>query len=163
MTLSNGNPWASQVVLGLTNLPASSGDVRDMGLIPGSGRSPGRGYGYPLQYSSLENPTDRGAWWATVLGVSKSQSDMTQQLNNNNGCEILSHYGFDLHFPTVCLVILSVFLFFFLRQVIHAYCLILKSLCTCFKRKKIPYRLYFLPKSNLSCQFPVYTSERAVS
>ena len=44
----------------------------DSGLIPGSGRSPGEGSGNPLQYSCLENSTDRGAWWATVHGVAKS-------------------------------------------------------------------------------------------
>ena len=52
----------------------SSCDVRDLGSIPGLGRSPGEGKGYPLQYSSLENPMDRGAWWATVHGVAKSQT-----------------------------------------------------------------------------------------
>ena len=46
------------------NLPANAGDARDIGLIPGSGRSPERGNGYPLQYSCPENSTDRGAWWA---------------------------------------------------------------------------------------------------
>ena len=50
------------------NPPASAGDV---GLIPGSGRSPGEGDGNPLQYSCLENPMDREAWWAIVLGVTK--------------------------------------------------------------------------------------------
>ena len=45
------------------NLPANAGDARDLGLIPGSGRSLGGGNGNPLQYSSLENPMDRGAWW----------------------------------------------------------------------------------------------------
>ena len=59
------------------NPPANVGD---MGLIPGSGRSPGGGYGNPLQYSRLENPMDRGAWRATVHGVANSQT----QLNNNN-------------------------------------------------------------------------------
>ena len=44
----------------------------DTGLIPGSGRSPGEGYGNPLQYSGLENLRDRGGWWAKVHGVSKS-------------------------------------------------------------------------------------------
>ena len=53
-----------------------------VGLIPGSGRSPGEGNGNPLQYSCLRNPTDRGTWWATVQGVVK-EWDMTQQLNNN--------------------------------------------------------------------------------
>ena len=55
------------------NLPASAGDISDMGLIPESGRSPGGRHGSPLQYSCLENPMDRGAWWATVHSVSKSQ------------------------------------------------------------------------------------------
>ena len=51
------------------NLPANAGDIRDAGSIPGSGRSPGGGHGNPLQYSCLENPMNRGAWWATVCGV----------------------------------------------------------------------------------------------
>ena len=51
---------------------ASVGDVGDIGSIPGSGRSPGGGNGNPLQYSFLENPKDRGAWWATVHEVTKS-------------------------------------------------------------------------------------------
>ena len=55
------------------NLPPSAGDVRDFGSIPGSGRSPGGRHGSPLQYPCLENPMDRGAWWAMVHRVSKSQ------------------------------------------------------------------------------------------
>ena len=47
-------------------------DVKDVGLIPGLGRTPGGGHGNPLQYSCLENPMDRGAWWTTVHGVAKS-------------------------------------------------------------------------------------------
>ena len=54
--------WASQVVLMAKNLPASAGDIRDAGSIPGWGRSPGGGNGNPLQYSCLENPMDGGAW-----------------------------------------------------------------------------------------------------
>ena len=61
--------WASQLALVVKNSPANAGDVGDAGLIPGSGRSPGGGHGNPLQYSCLENPMDRGAWWATVHGV----------------------------------------------------------------------------------------------
>ena len=53
--------------------PANAGNIRDMGSVPGSGRSPGEGNGNPLQYSYLEFPSDRGAWWATVHGVAKSQ------------------------------------------------------------------------------------------
>ena len=50
----------------------SARNVGDLGSIPGSGRSPGEGNGNPLQYSCLENPMDGGAWWATVHGVAKS-------------------------------------------------------------------------------------------
>ena len=66
---------ASQVALAVKNSPVSAGGTRDMGSIPESGRSPGEGNGSPLQYSCLENPMDRGAWWATVLGVAKRQND----------------------------------------------------------------------------------------
>ena len=58
------------------NPPANAGDTRNMGSIPGLGRSPGVGNGYPLQYSCLRNPMDRGAWWVTVHGV--TESDMTE-------------------------------------------------------------------------------------
>ena len=61
--------WASQVVLVIKNPPANAGDIRDMGWIPGLGRSPGGGHGNPLQYSCLENPKGSGAWQATVHGV----------------------------------------------------------------------------------------------
>ena len=68
----------SQVVLVIKNLPARAGNVRDLGLIPGSGRNPGGGHGNPLQYSCLENPMDRGAWRATVHGVTKSWTRQKQ-------------------------------------------------------------------------------------
>ena len=64
--------WASQVALGVESLPASAGDIRDAGLIPGSGRFPGGEHGNPLQYSCLETPMDRGDWWDTVHRVAKS-------------------------------------------------------------------------------------------
>ena len=54
------------------NLPAKARDIRVTGSIPGSGRSPGGGNGNPLQYFCPENPMDRGAWQATILGVVKS-------------------------------------------------------------------------------------------
>ena len=57
------------------NLLANAGDIRDMGSILGSGRSPGGGHGNPLQYSCLENPMDRGAWWSTVHGVAELDTD----------------------------------------------------------------------------------------
>ena len=59
------------MVLEVKNLPANSGDVGDLGSIPGLGRYPGVGNSNPLQYSYLENPMDRGAWQATVHGVAK--------------------------------------------------------------------------------------------
>ena len=55
----------------------SACNLGDPGSIPGSGRSPGEGNGYALQYSCLESPMDRGAWWATVLGVTKSRTQLS--------------------------------------------------------------------------------------
>ena len=71
--------WVFPGVSAVKNLPASAGDL---GSIPGSGRSPGEGNGNPVQYSCLGHPMDRGAWWATVHGVTK-ESDTTEQLNKN--------------------------------------------------------------------------------
>ena len=58
-------------------LAVNAGDIGDMGSIPGSGRSPGGGNGNPVQYSSLENSMGRGAWWATIHGVTKSQTGLS--------------------------------------------------------------------------------------
>ena len=66
------------------DLPASAGDIRDVGLIPESGRSPGGGHGNPLQYSCLENPMDRGAWRDTVHVVAKSLERLSM-----HACEVL--------------------------------------------------------------------------
>ena len=80
-----GSPWGSKELqhdfdnpsLGfpdgtmVNNLQADAGDFSKVGSFPESGRSPREGNGYPLQYSCLENPMDRGAWWATVHGVSE--------------------------------------------------------------------------------------------
>ena len=55
----------------------NAGAAGNVGLTPGSGRSPGVGNGNPFQYSCLENPMDRGAWWATVHGVTKSQTQLS--------------------------------------------------------------------------------------
>ena len=65
---------ASQVAPVVQNSTASAGEVRDVGLIPGWERSSADGHGSPLQYSCIRNPTDRGPWRATVLGVMKSQT-----------------------------------------------------------------------------------------
>ena len=70
--------WTSKVPLVVKNLPASAGDVRDLGLIPGLGRSPEGENGNPLQYSRLENPMDKGAWQATVYRVTKNQTWLKQ-------------------------------------------------------------------------------------
>ena len=69
-----GHYVCSQVALVVKNLPANAGDVRDLGSIPGLGRPPGEGHGNPLQYSCLDNSMGRGAWWATVHRVAKSQT-----------------------------------------------------------------------------------------
>ena len=63
---------ASQVALVVKNPPANARDIRDVGLIPGLKRSPGGEHGNPLQYSCLENPMGRGAWWTAVHGVAKN-------------------------------------------------------------------------------------------
>ena len=60
------------------NLPADAGDARDMGSIPGWGRSPGEGNGNLFQNSCLANPMDRGAWQATVRGVAKSRTRLRE-------------------------------------------------------------------------------------
>ena len=83
------NVFVSFLLTKLTGLPRwlsgkeSSANAGDVGLSPGSGRPPGGGNGNPLQYSCLEKPTDRGAWWATVCGVTK-ELDTTEQLNDDN-------------------------------------------------------------------------------
>ena len=59
---------------GGSEVKASACNAGELGLIPGSGRSPGEGNGNPLQYSCLKNSMDRGAWWATVHGVAKSRT-----------------------------------------------------------------------------------------
>ena len=64
------------MVPGVKNTPANAGDLRDVGSVLGLVRSPRGGHGNPLQYSYLENPMDRGGWWATVHGV--TELDMTE-------------------------------------------------------------------------------------
>ena len=64
------------MALVVKNPPANAEDIRDVGSIPGLGKSPGEGNGYPLQYSCLENSMDRVAWQATVHRVAKSQTQL---------------------------------------------------------------------------------------
>ena len=68
--------WASQVALVVKSLPANAGDIRNTSSISGLRRYPGEGTGYPLQYSCLENPVDRGDWWAAVHRF--AELDMTE-------------------------------------------------------------------------------------
>ena len=64
------------MMLVVKNLPANAGEVRDTGLIPRLVRSPGGEHDNPFQYSCLENPMDRGAWWATVYGAAQGQTQL---------------------------------------------------------------------------------------
>ena len=99
------NPvWASQVALVVKNPPANAGGIRDVGLIPGSGRCPGGGHGNLLQYSCLENPMDSGAWWATVRGVIKSQKWLKRQ--HAKRCVTIIFLG-PHKTPSLCLFIVT--------------------------------------------------------
>ena len=71
----------------VTNLPASATDVRDAGSVPGLGKSPGGGHGYPLQYSCLERPMDRGACWVTVHSIVRSRTRL-KRLSSQTGSEL---------------------------------------------------------------------------
>ena len=68
--------WASQVALVVKNALSNARDIRDMGSISGLGRSPAGGDGNPLQHFCLNNPMGRGAWWAKVYRVAKSQTQL---------------------------------------------------------------------------------------
>ena len=81
--------WPISVALVVKNQPVNVGVVRDMSSIPGSGRPPGGGHGNPLQYSCLKNPTDRGAWGATVHGVAQSRTRLKRQHACMHACILL--------------------------------------------------------------------------
>ena len=70
------------------NPPANAGDIRDLGSIIGSGRSPGGGHGNPLQYSCLENPMDREAWQATIHRIAQSWTQLKRLSTNNTNSKI---------------------------------------------------------------------------
>ena len=80
---------ASQVALVVKNQPATPGDARDKGSVPGLGRFPGGGHGNPLQYSCLENPTDKGAWRTTVHRVAKSLTQLKWLSTHTESVETL--------------------------------------------------------------------------
>ena len=71
------------------NLPANARDVRDEGSVLGSGRSPGGGHGNPLQYSCLENPINRGAWQATVHGVTRVRHNLATRKVPKDGKRVI--------------------------------------------------------------------------
>ena len=79
------------MALVVKNLYANARDIRDMGLIPGSGRFPEGGHGNPLQYSCLENSMDRGAWWATVHRVAKNQTGL-KRLSTHADIVLIAFY-----------------------------------------------------------------------
>ena len=90
--------WDSQVVLVVkTCLPANARDIRNLGLIPGSGRSPGGGHGNSVKYSCLENPMDREVWRATAHRVTNSQMGL-KQLNTHIHTHTYMHIYNYLHF-----------------------------------------------------------------
>ena len=93
-------PWSSGSPRGsvVKNLPASAGRAADTGLVPGLGRSPGGGHENPLLHSCLEDPMERGAWWATAHGV--AESDTTEQLNHTCAAPPREHcWGEDVKAP----------------------------------------------------------------
>jgi len=84
------------VALEVKNLPAKAGDARDLGSIPGLGSFPGGGYGNRLQCSCLENPMDRGAWRATVHGITESD---TTEATEHTRMQTRSRDAWDLVCP----------------------------------------------------------------
>ena len=74
----NISVFSLQVALVVKNTPANAGDIRDVGSIPGLGSSPRGGHGSLLKYSCLENPMNRGAWWATVHSIAQSRTQLKQ-------------------------------------------------------------------------------------
>ena len=97
-------PRACQVERVVKNLPANAGEIRDAGWTLGSGRTPGGGYGNPLQYSYLENPMDRWAWQTIVCKLAKSQTRLrrlsTCTVHNSKGCLLSISQPLQLH--TLC-------------------------------------------------------------
>ena len=83
---------ASQVAVEVKNPPPSAQDIRDVGLIPGLGRSPGERHSNPLQYFCLESPMDRGAWWVIVHRVTKSQTWLKWLHTHKNNCLLIITY-----------------------------------------------------------------------
>ena len=100
--MHNGHWVASQVMLMVKNLPANIGRLRDAGLIPALGGSPGGWYGNPLQCSYLENPRHVGAWWAAVYWVAQSRMWLKQLSSSSRRYTL--YLGFKIHLE-VCKVV----------------------------------------------------------
>ena len=97
---------ASQLLLVVKNLPANSGDIRDVGSIPDSRWSPGGGHGNPLQYSCVENSMDRGAWRATVCRVTLSQTWLSEHVCTHTcgACPIIINIQWSRSLQNVILI-----------------------------------------------------------
>ena len=104
---------ASQVALVVKNPPVNVGNRRDVGWIPGSGRSPGGAHGNPLQCSCLENPTVRGAWRATAHRAAK-ESDVAEHTGHTSGQPRLSHTWLSSRIPSGAFSIIYNFFFIYL-------------------------------------------------
>ena len=100
----------TKVFPGDSKVKASAHNVGDLGSIPGLGRSPGEGNSNPLQYSCLENPMDGGAWWATVHGVAKSRtrlSDYLSQSRSLNKGLVKGRFTITLEIWNMCVPLIS--------------------------------------------------------
>ena len=94
---------ASQVALVVKNPPANAGDMRDVSLIPGSGRFPGGGHGNPLQCSWLENPMDRGFWRAAAHGVAQNRTWLNRLSTHNTFNQ--THFRSNPSSTTFCVIL----------------------------------------------------------
>ena len=89
------------MVLVVKNPPATAGDIRDTGSIPRWRRSPGGGNGNSIQYSCLENPLDRGAWWSMVYGVTKSQPLLKRLRMHAHIIDIQYILSWEVNYPVI--------------------------------------------------------------
>ena len=125
------------------NMPANAGDARHAGSIPGLGRSSGGGHGSPLQYFYLGNPMDRGAWPATVHGVTKSRTQLSTQ-----ACNLYFPIFQDTYWPTLTCATQ----FLLISQLIFHTCIFLNSILFG-KRKFLAYLPFLtLTSSILKCK-----------
>ena len=99
------------------NPTANAGDVSDSGSIPGLGRSAGGGHGNPLQYSCLENPMDRKAWWATVQRVRHDRSDLAHSTHSPFQAQYTPLISVG-NFHLICRFLPEFYLFYFTLNVL---------------------------------------------